>query len=178
MSEDLTPFNISDLVFEEGPADSHKKLAKYLRDNGVSLLVRVSDGEYVEMDTLPRNAELVQVQLTYNDKVTVFHRGSSDATDVALVLCDINCKLYEQDKDRKSQLKAEQKYRNIAILKKACIPFTHRNGGDVILIRNKNKSTVSFYPTTNRWHYTENGVRKLVNGGARKLVKWLNSQKK
>lgn len=57
-----------------------------------------------------------------------------------------------------SDFRAEQaekrrirKEANLSILRSTTIPFEYRNGGDVVMLRNKAYPVIDFWPSTNKW---------------------------
>ncbi len=40
---------------------------------------------------------------------------------------------------------------NLSILRATTIPFEYRNGGDVVMLRNRAYPSLDFWPSTNKW---------------------------
>lgn len=76
----------------------------------------------------------------------------------------------------KQQAARARKEANIAILRASTIPFQFRNGGDVVLVREKGYPSVDFWPSVDKW--TMNG--KTTHGDASALIKalWLQGPKR
>lgn len=78
---------------------------------------------------------------------------------------DLYRDLHAEERQRAEKRKAE----NLAILRASVIPFEYRNGGDVVLIRNRAYPSIDFYPTKNKWRV---GTRYVL-GSAQALLDWL-----
>lgn len=78
---------------------------------------------------------------------------------------DLYRDLHAEERKRAEKRKAE----NLAILRASVLPFEYRNGGDVVLIRDKAYPAVDFYPSTNKWRV---GTRYVL-GSAQQLLDWL-----
>lgn len=71
-----------------------------------------------------------------------------------------------QEQQEKGQARKEV---NLKVLRGTTLPFEFRNGGDVVLLRNKHYPAVDFYPTKNKWTV---GTRTML-GDAHEFVLWL-----
>lgn len=58
---------------------------------------------------------------------------------------------------------------NLSILRATTISFEYRNGGDVVLLRDKAYPSIDFWPSTNKWRVGS----KYGMGDALALVKML-----
>ncbi|ADX42575.1 hypothetical protein [Tetrasphaera phage TJE1] len=85
----------------------------------------------------------------------------SAATDTALMYEELR-----REQQEKGQVRKEA---NLRVLRGTTIPFEFRNGGDVVILRNKHYPAVDFYPTKNKWTV---GTRTVL-GDAHEFVLWL-----
>jgi len=71
---------------------------------------------------------------------------------------------------QEEQQKGEaRKASNLVILRASTLPFQYRNGGDIVLIRNKAYPAIDFWPTRNKWRV---GDRNML-GDAQALIDFL-----
>lgn len=78
---------------------------------------------------------------------------------------DLYRDLHTEERERAEKRKAE----NLANLRASVLPFEYRNGGDVVLIRDKAYPAIDFYPSRNKWRV---GTRYVL-GSAQQLLDWL-----
>lgn len=73
----------------------------------------------------------------------------------------------------KQQRHADWKEANTTLLAASGIPFTSTNNGEALLIRERGRSPIDFYPSTGRWRVDN---KRTLGGHAERFIQWYKEQ--
>lgn len=84
--------------------------------------------------------------------------------------------MWKEVREHEKKVHEERKGKNLAILRASPtrIDILVKNGGDVLLIRDRHYPSVDFYPSTNKWKVGN----RMMMGNAEALLDWLGRNRR
>ena len=76
----------------------------------------------------------------------------------------------------RQQEHADQKQHNTAIIQKSGLIFRGTNNGECLVLRERGKPAIDFYPSSGRWREVGPSKRNHT-GGAESFLQWYGEQK-
>lgn len=76
-------------------------------------------------------------------------------------------------RNARQQRHANWKAENTALIEASGIPFTVTNNGEALVIRERGRPRIDFYPSTGRWRVDN---LRTLGGHAERFLKWYKEQ--